>query len=215
MKASEIISPHFLEISLEDIPNLAIDLMAEFGINELPVMENDEFIGIINRTSILSKEPIDKNRQLNKFFVMADLHLWDVFKAFGENGLEILPVLTESGAYLGTIIKKDLVKLVTNLSSVKRDGAIIELVMRPRDYSLSQISQIIEGNDVKVLSLIVNEIEGEDLVQVIIKLNAIKISGVLQTFGRYGIVVRQVYNFNDNTEWLSERRDALLRYLNI
>ena len=183
MNASEFISPHFLEVTLDDLPTVALDLMAEFGLDELPVMDGDNYLGL--------------------------------FKTFGLTNNEVLPVVTDDDTYLGSIIKKELVDLITHLSSVQRDGAIIELVMRPRDYSLSQISQIVEGNNVKVLSLIVNEIEGDEMVQVILKLNSINISGVLQTFGRYNISVKRVYNFNDDTEWLSERRDALFRFINI
>ena len=94
-------------------------------------------------------------------------------------------------------------------------GAIIVLELNEWDYSLSQIAQIIESNDVKVMSLSVITPVANRL-EITIKLNSNEISSVIRTFERYNIFVKSwTANTDSIDQFYQERLDLLNKYLNI
>lgn len=213
MKALELISPSFLEISEKEIFAKAQAIMSDNLVEHLPVVDNNKYKGLISEND-LPQEAKDK-AILSPIKIGPGLHFWDILKFFETTGVSVLPVVEDDNTFIGCITKAHMVDVSSALSSVKNEGAIIELLMVPRDYSLSQIAQIVEGNDVKILSVIVHELQAENLLLVILKLDSLHISGVMQTLNRYNMSVRRVYNFTDDIEWLNDRRDALLRFLDI
>ena len=95
-------------------------------------------------------------------------------------------------------------------------GAIIVLELTERDYSLSQIAQIIESNDVKVISLNVASLAGSPMLEITIKLNSSEISSVIRTFERYNIPVKTWKTSSDSIDrFYQERYDLLMKYINI
>ena len=211
MKALELISPLFLEISEAEIGEMALQIMQDNHVSHLPVVNNKKYLGLISEESAEDAEHVKP--QLMPFKIGPDVHFWDIIKFFKSSGSTVIPVVDEDDSFLGCITKTHLVDVASELTSVKNEGAILELMMAPRDYSMSQIAQIVEGNDVKIESVIVNEMATGNYVLVILKLNSVHISGVMQTFARYNMSVRRVYNFTDDLEWLNDRKDGLIRYL--
>jgi predicted nucleotide-binding protein (sugar kinase/HSP70/actin superfamily) len=95
-------------------------------------------------------------------------------------------------------------------------GAIIVLELAERDYSLSQIAQIIESNDVKVISLNVASLADSTKLEITIKLNSNEISSVIRTFERYNIPVKTWTANSDSIDnFYQERYDLLMKYINI
>lgn len=211
MKALELISPLYLEISKSEIGDKALRIMQDNHVAHLPVVEDKKYLGLVDE--LACEEANDFPPQLMPLKIGADVHFWDVLKFFKTSGVSVIPVVTESNEFLGAITKSHLVDLAGEISTVQEDGAIIELMVAPRDYSMSQIAQIVEGNDVKIQSVIVNEMSNDNLIMVVLKLNSVHISGVMQTFGRYNMSVRRVYNYTDDLDWLNDRKEGLIRYL--
>lgn len=211
MKALELISPLYLEISKFEIGEKALQIMQDNHVSHLPVVENKKYLGLVSEIACEDAEEIEP--QLMPFKIGVDVHFWDVLKFFKSSGVTVIPVVTEDDTFLGAITKSHLVDLAGEISTVQDEGAIVELMIAPRDYSMSQIAQIVEGNDVKIHSVIVSEMSNENLILVVLKLNSVHISGVMQTFARYNMSVRKVYNYTDDMEWLNDRKDGLIRFL--
>eukprot|EP01032_Pedospumella_encystans_P007125 gene7125-8544_t len=74
--------------------------------------------------------------------------------------------------------------------SVQNPGGVIVLEMNQSDYSLTQISSIIEGNDTKILSLHVSSNPDSTKVEVTIKVNREDLRAILQTFYRYNYEIK-------------------------
>ena len=88
--------------------------------------------------------------------------------------------------------------------------------MTEHDYSLSQIAQIIEGNNVKVLSIYITSSKDSTKMEVTIKVNTSDLSSVIRTFERYNYEVMTWVTTNDTMDdFYSERYDQLMKYLNI
>ena len=85
-----------------------------------------------------------------------------------------------------------------------------------RDYSLSQIAQIVESNNVKVLSMYITSPPESTRLEVTLKVNSNDLTSVIRTFERYNYEVKTwVSNSDSMDRFYSERFDLLMKYLNI
>jgi hypothetical protein len=117
---------------------------------------------------------------------------------------------------VGLINQHDLLKYFSDLIAVKQPGAIIVLELNINDYSLSQIAQIIEGNDAKILSLYVSSASDTTKIEVTIKINKTDMSSVLQTFNRYNYNIKASYMDTDLlSNMLDDRYEMFMRYLSV
>ena len=82
------------------------------------------------------------------------------------------------------------------------------------DYSFSEISQIVESNDAKLLGAFVSSIEN-DIVQITLKINNSTFSEIIQTFRRYKYNIISAHEEDNYLESLKDRSNYLNKYLNI
>ena len=88
--------------------------------------------------------------------------------------------------------------------------------MCENNYSLAQITQIIEGNDARILSLYTwkPNVSTTEL-NVTIKVNQVDLSGIIQTLTRYNYEIKAT--FMDQTplkSLIDDRFDQFMRYIN-
>jgi hypothetical protein len=85
------------------------------------------------------------------------------------------------------------------------------------NYSLSQIAQIIEGNEARILSLYVSKpSHSTTALNVTIKVNKVDLSGIIQTFTRYDYVILATYMDQSQIKNLfDDRYDQFIRYINV
>lgn len=218
MIAKELISSHYLEIAPNDSLDTLMKLCVEFHVEHLPVIDDDEFIGIASAEWCSNhplRDEISKFKfQLQRISVKESAHFLDVLKTFAKTGFSILPVLGNSGQYLGAVTYHEIVNALSEHASINENGAIIELKMSPKDYSLSKIAQIVEGHDGKILTSYISPQADEEL-EVTLKLNTIDIGGMLQSFSRFGYRVSNTFNYEADNKILEERYEALMKFLNI
>jgi signal-transduction protein with cAMP-binding, CBS, and nucleotidyltransferase domain len=132
-----------------------------------------------------------------------------------ENKLSLIPVTDKHNHYLGVITHARIIEQFSHFTSLMNPGGIIVLEINERDYSLSEIAQIVETNDASILSVFINSIPDSTRMEVTLKLNKMDISAVLQTFSRYEYVVKASFSEGDYDELLRDRFDSLMSYLNI
>jgi hypothetical protein len=95
-------------------------------------------------------------------------------------------------------------------------GGIIVIELTERDYSLTQIAQIIESNNIKVLSMYITSPPDSVRLEVTLKVNTGELSSVLRTFERYSYDVKTWVTSSDSMDrFYTERFDLLMKYLNI
>lgn len=100
------------------------------------------------------------------------------------------------------------------MSSIDQ-GGIIVLEINQNDYSLSEIAQIVEGNDARILSANVTSLPDSTKMEITLKINRNNMDSVLQTFARYEYQVAASYHQSTYDGMLQSRFDELMRYLNI
>ncbi|MEQ8554216.1 MAG: CBS domain-containing protein [Cyclobacteriaceae bacterium] len=195
--------------------------MDELRLSELPVVENGQFVGIIDEELILNEElkyPIVGDYPLvgQKCVVQAANHYYDVLKASGMEGFRIVAVIDEFSQYQGVVSIEDVVEAFAKNSSVSTPGAIIGLRLKFHDYSLSEISRIIESNEAKILSsyLSPHSEDPADL-HLTLKINKEDITHIIASLEQSGFFVENSYNVTDSSFDEKERIDILLKYLKI
>lgn len=221
MVAVDLISDNIPPLKTSDTGQTALNWMEIFRISHLPIVNNLDFLGLISDTDIYDmnqpEEPIGNHElTLLKPYVKDHQHIFEVIGLAARLKLTVVPVLDDNNHYLGVITISDLVRNIAAISSMDQPGGIIVLEMVERDYSLTQISQIIESNNIKVLSMYITSPADSTRLEVTLKVNATDLLAVIRTFERYNYDVKTWITENDSLEkFYSERFDLLMKYLNM
>lgn len=195
--------------------------MESLRVSHLPLVRGKEYLGLISDKDIYDLELEmcelgDKIVSLPTPYVKANMHLYEIARIMLELKVTLLPVLEMNNDYLGVITLNKMSTAFIDMVSVKDPGALIVLALSPTDYSLSQIAQIIESNDAKVMSLYTKNPENSMEMDVTLKVNVTDISSIIQTFVRYDYNIKAVY-MDDSllNDMYNERYDLFMKYMNI
>jgi Mg/Co/Ni transporter MgtE len=220
MRASEIISEILPPLLHTDSGEKALLWMDEFQVNHLPVLKNGNFVGVVSESELLDQIDLEPSldglfQHLPRPFVFEDAHLFDILQHFSQYKLTSLAVLDRQEQYLGSISAQDLLELLAHSTGVKEPGAVLVLEMDANSYVLSQIAQIVESNQAKILNLFINSDPDSTKIQVSIKINQQNLSAIIRTFERYDYQVLASYQDQNQPNELHERFDELMHYLNM
>lgn len=220
MLAKELISDIILPLKTSDTGLTALNWMEEFRVSHLPIVNNQDFLGLISEADIYEmnsyEEPLGNHAlSLQKPYVMEYQHVYDVIRQVYEHKLTLIPVINENNHYLGSITLQCLVKYFARLAAVDNPGGIIVLEMGVRDYSLSEIAQIVESNDASILSLYINVLPDSNRMEVTLKINRMDIGAVIQTFNRYNYEIKASFFEDDYNDTLRDRYESLMKFLDI
>jgi predicted transcriptional regulator len=220
MLAKHLISELIIPLRTSDTGADALGRMDDYRLSHLPIVNNEEFLGLLSDEDIYVMDDYDEalggyNLSLTAVHVTQDQHIFDVIKQFAELKLSLVPVLDHKNKYLGSITISQLVENFSKIAAIENPGGVIVLEVSQNDYMLSEISQIIESNDAKVLSLCVVSDPDSTKLEITIKINKIDIQAILQTFSRYNYLVKASFTKTDDIEDLKDRYDSLMNYLNI
>lgn len=199
----------------------ALGLMEEYKVSHLPIVNNVDFLGLISESDIYSinnpEEPIGNYKlSLSMAFVQKHQHIFDVYRILGMYELSLIPVLDDKNKYLGSITLDTLSKKLSNASFISSPGGIIVLEMSENNYSLSEISQIIESNNAKIMAMYINSIKDSTKLEVSIKVNKMDIGSILQTFNRYDYFIKASFSEQESLfEDLNDRYNSLMNFLDI
>ncbi len=221
MVAKDLISDVVPSLKTSDTGQTALNWMEIFRISHLPIVNNLDFLGLISDSDIYDmnqpEEPIGNHAlTLFKPFVTSEQHLFEVIGLASRLKLTVVPVLDDKSHFKGVITTTDLVRYLAGISSMDQQGGIIVLELIERDYSLSQIAQIVESNNVKVLSMYVTSPPDSTRLEVTIKVNTNDLVSVIRTFERYNYDIKTWVTSDDSMDrFYSERFDILMKYMNI
>jgi acetoin utilization protein AcuB len=221
MLAKDLISEVIPSLKTSDSGQTALNWMEIFRISHLPIVNNLDFLGLISDTDIYDmnqpEEPIGNHSlTLLKPYVTTEQHLFEVIGLASRLKLTVIPVLDEKEHFKGVITTTDLVRYLAGISSMDQQGGIIVLEIIERDYSLSQIAQIVESNNIKVLSMYITSPPDSTKLEVTLKVNTNDLVSVIRTFERYNYDVKTWVTSDESMDrFYSERFDLLMKYLNI
>ena len=223
MIARDLISDTVPSIKTSDPADRVMNWLAEFKVRQLPVVNNEELLGLITEDDLLDTEsentPIGNIRLSlpDSTYVFEDNHLYEVMRMASTMQLDLVPVLkSRDNTFLGVITSQDLIEYAGDIMGVKEPGGIIVLEIPQNSYSLSEIGRICESNEARVISLAVTPRRGDpSVLYVSLKLNIREMSRVVATFERFEYVIDQVIFDSEQLNDYQENYENLLRYLDL
>ena len=220
MKAIELIQNDIPPVRINETIEKALNWMDEFKLNHIPVLNETEYVGLLSDDMVYDynqlKDPISNINFLGKQqSVLENAHFFQVMSLISSYKLSVVPVCDEQRNYKGSISTKKLINVFSKQSGFNSSGAVITLLVNDFDYQLSQIAQIIESNDAKILSLYSENFESNNQLKLTIKISDGKLGAVLQTFSRYDYTVQDVFSDDEINNQSKQRYDNLMKYLNV
>ena len=194
------------------------DFFDELTFSHFPVVDEGIYIGSIASEDIETfdsfKKVFDYRYSLEGFFAREKMIWLDVLEIFAKNKSNLVPVLNENNTYLGYYEIRDILNFFHETPFLQESGGIIVIQKKTLNYSMGEITQIIESNNGKILGLFVSESDIENT-QVTIKISLGVMNEIIQSFRRYNYEIISEH-FEDNyINTLKERSDYLDKYLNI
>lgn len=186
--------------------------------SHFPVLENNVYIGSISKDDLgtfdLNKNLSDYKYSFDRFFTRENSILLEVLEVFSKNNSNLIPVLNNENKYLGYYEIEEIIKTFQETPFLSESGTIIIVKKAIIDYSMSQISQIVESNNGKLLGLYVSN---SDLIniEITLKINVGDVNDIIQSFRRYDYEIISDHQQDDYINVLKENANYLDKYLSI
>ncbi len=186
--------------------------------SHIPVMKEGAYEGCVSETDAHCFESdkllSDFQYAIEPFFVRATTNWLDILEAFALHSSNIMPVLDDKNHYLGYYELSDIMSLFNHTPFLNEAGGIIVVEKGVRDYSFSEICQIVESNDAKILGVFISHIDA-NIMQATVKIGHTGMNAIVQTFRRYDYHVVSNHDEDKFLDDLKKRSEYLDRYLNI
>jgi CBS domain-containing protein len=220
MTAKEIASYDIIPLAVTDTIAFALNALDENRVNHLPLVNERELLGLVTEFDLVNHPDQDDmvgnvKLSLPNPSIDSHQHIFDVMKMMTEMKLSVLPVVDQRNIYAGLITLQNLVRFLTLNISVLNPGGIIILEVAENNYSMAEISQIVESNDAKIIGAFFTTRADSTLIDLTLKINDIDLNPVIQTFERYNYTIKATFAEKDDLDDLKERYDSLMHYLNI
>lgn len=221
MLAEKLISDSLTSVSSAETGKKALYAMDVYRVSHIPVVNETKFLGLVSDKLIYDLNLLDlpietQLDKLNTSHVHREQHIFEVAILMYKLKLSVLPVLDADHYYLGAITLYDLARRFAKLFSLEEIGGVIVLEMNVNNYSLAEISQIVESNNIKILSCFLDRKHGTNNLDVILKLDNDELSPLIQAFIRYDYNVKAVYlDQSELKDLYKDRFDQFMKFMNI
>lgn len=200
----------------------ARDFMTQNRLTHIPVVDhNNVFLGMLCDEDLpvhSSEKKLlqDIKNKLLPIKVYAHQHIYEIIEKTFNQEMSCIAVVDDNNNFIGTITCNTLIKYFANIASLHQPGAILVLEMHAKDYTLQKITQIIEENSGKILSLYTTIIPDSTKIELTLKLNTHDIGEIIAELNRFDYTIKTYFEgFSKLHELYKNRIDNLTHYLNI
>jgi acetoin utilization protein AcuB len=219
MLANQLITNTYPTVDSDDKVSLALQLMEDFDIHHIAVVDNKKYLGLVSKDDLLD---VDDETHLavlrNDFFtksVKNNEHFLSALKLASQNVLSMVPVVTNEQEWVGAVTCQELLKAATAFTGAEEQGAVIVLEMERKNYSFGEISRLVETNDAYITQFNTSAEADTGLLLVTFKINKIEISDIISTFQRYDYTIRYFIGEEHYENELRYNYDNLMTYLKV
>lgn len=221
MLAKEMISDVVPAVKTSDTGQTALNWMEIFRVSHLPIVNEHDYLGLISDSDIYDlnqpEEAIGNHSlSLPRPYVTINKHIYEVLALAARHKLTVVPVLDEENHFRGVITYNEIISGIASFSSVEQPGGLIVLKVLSHDYSMSRISQIVESNDARILSMYITSNPESSSLEITLKVNTTDLTSIIKTFERYSYEVTTWVTDNDELDrFYTDRYNLLMKYLNM
>lgn len=217
MNINDYILKEINALHLKDSVKKAQTVFKNFPITHFPVVENDKLLGSFAEDDIQTLENKEDelvvySHLMNSFFADEKATVLELLKIFADNDTTIIPVLNKDKNYIGYYDLCDVLDVFSTSPFMIEESETLIIEKLETDYSMGEISQIVEANGGKLLGMYLSE-KSNDLVQVTLKIVSKEINEIIQTFRRYDYKIISTHENDIYLEDLKNRSEYLQKYL--
>lgn len=219
MLNKELISASIPTLNLKDPVLQVLDLMSEFHVKQLPVVDEDKYMGLVFEDDLMNLDDTITLETISNHFsrvaVQANTHFIESIQTVNDYNLSIVPVVDKESEFVGVITAIDLLKQLGRITGSSEPGGLIVLELEQRNFSFAEISKLVETNDAQITQLNTYWDTNTDSFLVTLKINKFEISDIIATFQRYEYQVKYYFGEELYENELKTNYDNLMNYLNI
>ena len=220
MLAGELNKNLIPQLKPDDTVAKALQLIADYKVSHLPVVSEDKYLGLISEEDLLDAEDVKLPIQaLQNDFVPASIRSSDHFihavNISNQYQTNVVPIINEAQQLVGTITAQTLLETLAIFSGAQDPGGIIVLEMEKTQFSISEISRIVESNDATIIHL--NTMTGplNGMLNVTIQINKKELSVIIASFKRYEYDVIYYFGEEKFESQIDTNYQNLMNYLEI
>jgi CBS domain-containing protein len=208
-------------LKLSDTVKKAMDWMNQFRVNQLAVVEDGEYLGMISDDELFDSTFIEATisqfpLHYKNIYVSEYQHFYEVIKIADANRLQAIAVLDEFGKYKGMITLNDTTSALARSYAIKDPGGILVLSMKEYDYSMTEIARLIESNNTKILSSYVeNDPLNPNMMKLTLKLNNADLTRIIATLERFEYDIVASFHHSEPDYDHQDRLGMLFKYLDM
>ena len=200
MLTAELINKNIPRLQLQDNITKALRLIADYRVTHLPVVSEDNFLGLISEDDLLDADDDKLTVELLqehyiKASIKENIHFLNAVNYSNQFDTSIVPVVNDANELLGVITIVDLLKTLGDFSGANEIGGIIVMQMERSQFAISVISRIVESNDATIFHLNTTTNAETGLLTVTLHLNKKETSAIVAAFERYEFDV--IFHFSD------------------
>jgi acetoin utilization protein AcuB len=166
-------SEKVVTIQEDDTMQQAMRLMKENQVRMLPVMNNDQLVGIVSDTDLkrasasdattldvhellylISKIKVGEIMTRNAITIPEDYTVEEAAQIMMEHNISGVPVLDCDGKIVGVITRHDVFKILINLSGLGKKGIQLAFMIEDRSGSIKEITDVIRSYDGRLASIL-------------------------------------------------------------
>ena len=219
MLAATITVQGFPLLQLEDKVRFALQCMEDFDVQELAVVKEDYFLGIVQKADLLDTDEAATlmvvSDQFKKIMIADTAHFLNALDLFSKHQLSILPVLNEQLECIGMIPQKSINDALAKFLGVDSPGAIIVLSVAPYQYSLAEMSRLVESNNAQILQLNSYFDETNGSMIITLRINKDEAQAIIATFQRYDYQLVQYFGKTPLHNDIEAHYHHLMNYLDV
>lgn len=218
MLTRDLISNSIPYLHNDDTVNRALQLMNDYHVAHLPVVEDNSYLGIISEEQLLQNHDDATIHELQvrdgATSVQANDHFLKAIQTAVVNKLSVVPVVEEK-QFVGIVTYNDLLRNASEFMSLNDPGALIVLEIDSRNYSFSEINRIVESSGAQITQLNTYTDTGTGLMQVTIRVSKVEVSDIINAFQRYEYNVKYYFGEELYENELKSNFDNLMNYLKV
>jgi predicted transcriptional regulator len=218
MLTRDLISNSIPYLHKDDKVFRALQLMNDYHVAHLPVVDNENYLGIISEEQLLQSDDEHTISQLQvrdgSAWVKATDHFLKAIHTAVVNKLSIVPVVEEK-QLVGIVTYNDLLRNASEFMSLNEPGALIVLELESKSYSFNEINRIVESNDAQITQLNTFTDPETGIMQVTIRVSKLEISDIISTLQRYEYNVKYFFGEELYENELRTNYDNLMNYLKV
>jgi CBS domain-containing protein len=219
MIARELISGDIVPLKTSNTGEDALAMMSDYHVRHLPIVNNRQLLGLISEDEILEYDTDEAvgsyELQILHPFVHDKDHIYDIMRLMNDHRLTVIPVIDKENNFLGVVSLNDLLKYFAESASFSEAGSVLVLSVNKYNYSLAQITRIVESEGAQILNSFITSHPDSTELEITLKINRQDIGKIIASFNRFDYEIVASFSESEYMDSLQEHYDSLMSYLNI